>query len=338
MVASAGRDSIERDIKRAGNGCTNCITQCDKVITQGAVMSEASKEALLYRIFTHPALLLVAGFIYILGLRLLIEVPAQLYLPPVGRSDWEDLTLSCIISASGVLGLWFIITLWGGERFSDFGLQGCLREWGLGIAIGAGAMSAVVAVIAMLGGYQIIGRNGPDILVGVLSMAIISGVWEEILLRGIVFRYLEKWLGSMVALALSAVLFGVMHIANPNASWLAAYAIAIEAGIMLGAIYMLTRRLWAAIGLHMAWNTVQGGVFGVAVSGTEVKGLLVSKSSGSDLLSGGGFGAEASLPAIFICTSIGLFILWRAKQKGQVIAPSVHRFKTGEAAAETPVL
>ncbi len=100
---------------------------------------------------------------------------------------------------------------------------------------------------------------------------------------------------------------------------------------MLGAIYMLTRRLWAAIGLHMAWNSVQGGVFGIKVSGTDVPGLLISKSSGSELLTGGAFGAEASLPAIILCTAVGICFLWRAKQKGQVVAPSLHRFKTGEA-------
>ena len=58
---------------------------------------------------------------------------------------------------------------------------------------------------------------------------------------------------------------------------------------MLAALYMLTRRLWAAIGLHAAWNFAQGGIYGVAVSGFEVGGLLRPRMTGPDLLTGGSF-------------------------------------------------
>ncbi|MGB5078440.1 MAG: CPBP family intramembrane glutamic endopeptidase, partial [Sphingorhabdus sp.] len=98
----------------------------------------------------------------------------------------------------------------------------------------------------------------------------------------------------------------------------------------LGAIYMLTRRLWAAIGLHMAWNFTQGGIFGVAVSGFETSGLLKPVMEGPDLLTGGAFGAEASLPAICLCTATGFYFLYRAYRSGRFVFPSWHRFKTGE--------
>ena len=256
----------------------------------------------------------------------------QAVAPQQGRSDWADLANSLIMAAFCVLGYLLFVKFIERKQFSDFALPGAGREWFFGAAVGAGAMALVVGIIAALGGYQIIGHNGPEILVGVLSVAIISGIVEEVLFRGVIFRLLEQWLGSIAALAISALLFGALHLGNPNASLLAGSAIALEAGILLGAIYMLTRRLWAAIGLHMAWNSIQGGVFGVAVSGTEVKGLLVSKSSGPDILSGGAFGAEASLPAIIICTAIGLYFLLRAYQKGRVVNASWYRFKTGEAA------
>ena len=38
-------------------------------------------------------------------------------------------------------------------------------------------------------------------------------------------------------------------------------AIMLEAGVLLGACFIVTRRLWLAIGVHVAWNFVQGGVF-----------------------------------------------------------------------------
>lgn len=196
-------------------------------------------------------------------------------------------------------------------------------------------MAATVGIIAALGGYHITGYNDAHVLTAVLSMALVSGIPEEILFRGILFRFLEKWLGSIAALAISAFLFGAGHIFNPNSSWLAAFAIAVEAGVLLGAVYMVTRRLWAAIGLHMAWNATQGGVFGVAVSGTDVKGLIISQPKGSEWITGGAFGAEASLPAILLCTAVGLYFLWKAYHAGHFIAPSWHRFKTGEALPAT---
>ena len=141
------------------------------------------------------------------------------------------------------------------------------------------------------------------------------------MLRGLFFRIIENWLGSWVALALSAALFGALHLGNPNATLVAGGAIAIEAGVMLAAIYMVTRRLWAAIGLHAAWNFTQGGVFGIPVSGFDVQGLLVPRITGSELLTGGDFGAEASLPAMLICTAFGIVLLVIAARRGQVIQP-----------------
>src|SRR3546814_4514721 len=91
-------------------------------------------------------------------------------------------------------------------------------------------------------------------------------------MRGVIFRLIERWLGSWIALAISAALFGAGHLANPNASWFAAVCIALEAGIMLGAIYMVTRRLWAAVGIHAAWNFTQGGIYGIAISGLDTQG------------------------------------------------------------------
>lgn len=284
-------------------------------------------------IVTHPAFLLVVGFVIITFAMVWPQAAGQALAPLPGRSDWADLGISVAAAASTILAYWIFTNLIERKPSQDLALKGAGREWSLGAALGFGAMTLTIGVIWLLGGYQVTGHNNASILVGVASMAIVSGITEEILLRGVVFRLLEQWLGSVIALALSAALFGALHLGNPNASWLAAFAIAIEAGILLGAIYMLTRRLWAAIGLHMAWNATQGGLFGVSVSGTDVAGLLTSQSSGSPLLTGGAFGAEASLPAMIICTTLGLWILLLAYRKGRFVTASWQRFKRGADAA-----
>jgi len=141
------------------------------------------------------------------------------------------------------------------------------------------------------------------------------------MMRGIIFRIIEESLGTWIALVLSAILFGAMHLGNPNATVSSALAIALEAGLLLAACYVLTRRLWLAIGLHLAWNFTQGGIFGVAVSGTTPMGILQSTLTGPDFLSGGAFGAEASIFAVVVCTSGFIFVIVKAYRKGHITKP-----------------
>lgn len=186
---------------------------------------------------------------------------------------------------------------------------GAGRELGSGVIAGLVLFSVVVGAIALLGGYHVVGEHPASVILPALTLSIGSGFVEELIARGLIFRLVEQWLGSWAALAVSAVLFGAAHLANPNSSLLAGTAIALEAGIMLAALYMLTRRLWAAIGLHMAWNFAQGGIYGIPVSGFAVPGLLIDRPSGSALLTGAAFGAEASLPAIVIATGFGVALI-----------------------------
>jgi uncharacterized protein len=299
------------------------------------VQQQVASKSVFERIVTHPVFLMVVAVAMVLFIVSAGGAIFQIFLPKAGRTDFLDLLATILGVASFVLSYWLFVLLIERKPLSDFALPGAAKEWMFGAAIGTAVMAATVGIIAVLGGYHITGYNNAHVLTAVLSMALVSGIPEEILFRGIIFRFLEKWLGSIAALVISAFLFGAGHIFNPNSSWLAAFAIAIEAGVMLGAVYMMTRRLWAAIGLHMAWNATQGGVFGVAVSGTDVKGLIISQPAGSDWITGGAFGAEASLPAIILCTSLGFYFLWKAYRAGAFIAPSWHRFKTGEALPAT---
>lgn len=288
--------------------------------------------ALLKRIAKHPLFLMIVGFAVIVLSAIAAGFVGSRVLAPLGKPGAEELALGILAAVFAVLA-YLAFGRWIERRkVDDLSMARAFPEWAFGAAVGAGAMAVTIGVIALLGGYKVIGQNSFTVLLPIAGIAFQSGFFEEILLRGIVFRLMEKWLGSWVALGFSALLFGALHLTNPNASLLAAFAIAIEAGILLGAIYMLTRRLWAAVGLHMAWNFTQGGIFGVAVSGFETSGLLKPVIEGPELVTGGGFGAEASLPAIIICATIGLFFLYRAYVKGSFVSPSWHRFKTGEEA------
>ena len=210
-----------------------------------------------------------------------------------------------------------------GERpRDDLSAAGSLPELGKGIAAGALLFAAVVGIAALLGIYRIAGAGtASNLLIALVTTAIMPGFMEELLFRGILFRWIEEFAGSWAALAITSPLFGLAHILNPGASWFSSFAIAMEAGLLLGGAYMLTRNLWMPIGLHAAWNFTQGAVFGVPVSWQAADGLVRSTLSGPALLSGGSFGLEASVIALVICTSAGIAFVWLAATHGEVVQP-----------------
>ena len=226
-----------------------------------------------------------------------------------------------------VLGYWLLVRFVGGRPVIELGGRGAaLRELLAGLAMGALLMGAVIAVLALLGSYHVVdvGWN-TGILVG-LQAGIVAGFTEEILVRGVMLRLIEGWLGTWWALAITAVFFGAAHLGNPQATVFGAAAIALEAGILLGACYLLTRRLWLAIGLHAAWNFVQGGIFGSDISGIgSGRGLIEARFTGPDLLTGGVMGIEASVVAVALCTAAGVAMLLAVRRRGLVVPPCWRR-------------
>jgi membrane protease YdiL (CAAX protease family) len=191
--------------------------------------------------------------------------------------------------------------------------------WGV---LGALALFALLtAQLWAAGVYRITGYGDAPLWILFLLTAVAPGITEEIVSRGILFRLTEEGLGTWIALAVSALFFGFMHAFNPGATVWSSVAISIEAGLLFGLLYHLTRSLWWCIGLHAGWNFMQGAVFGIPVSGIKVDGLFDSQLQGPDWLDGGGFGAEASVLTVLTCGIISLFMLRRILRNRSAIAP-----------------
>ncbi len=195
------------------------------------------------------------------------------------------------------------------------------RELAIGAAMGFGLITTTIAFLALGGWYRVDGPGQMPSAATLVYIGIFSGFCEEVLIRGIVFRITEESLGTWLAFVVSGLLFGLLHLLNPRGTMMAAICIALEAGILLAAAYIITRRLWVPIGLHFAWNFAQGGIFGVAVSGISVRVMLKSTLTGPALVSGGTFGPEASIFAVLACTSMAIVLTVRAVRDGQIIGP-----------------
>lgn len=196
------------------------------------------------------------------------------------------------------------------------------RELGIGLLIGAGLYTLCALVLMVLGVYRIEGLNPLALLLPSVAMALSSGVFEELLHRGTIFRNVEELLGSWMALLFSALFFGFRHLSNADGNIVGALAITIEAGLLLAAAYMLTRRLWLSIGFHIAWNFTQSGIFSGSVSGGfEKPGLFKATIEGPELLTGGKFGMEATIVGLLICTTAGLVMLVMAIRRDNIVPP-----------------
>lgn len=230
-----------------------------------------------------------------------------------------------VAGAAIALGVYALAVRLAEDRWpSEIDWPAMLPHLLVGIVIGAAMFAAVMGVMVALDAYQIraLGDAPPWVALG---HAVQSGVLEELLIRAILLRLVWRAFGPWVAFAVSAALFGFGHIGNPNATVFAAVAIALEAGLMLGAFYALTGRVWVSIGVHAAWNFTQGYIFGAAVSGGDFGPAIASSTARPGVpewLSGGAFGPEASLPALVICTAVGVLVAWLAWRAGQFRRPA----------------
>lgn len=182
----------------------------------------------------------------------------------------------------------------------------------------SGAMAgAFLLILFLLGGVTIDGSawgNGPLVAPLTLSFGlyVLVGWWEELFFRGYIFDNLRAGLGLVAAIAVSCLVYGVVHSANPNATVLST-SIIVGFGFLRLYGLLSTRQLWLSMGMHMGWNFFQGPIFGFAASGHGSFKLLSIELTGPGWLTGGDFGPEGSLLVLPILGVTLLVMHWWAK-------------------------
>jgi membrane protease YdiL (CAAX protease family) len=279
--------------------------------------------SLARKILSFPLTRLVIALLWVGGIAIGVSLALQsLRSHVVTDQSWLwGLVGVVIIVPAVLLAYWSYVRVLERRHLTELEGHDALPQLTRGALLGAGLYGATIAVLAVLGCYRPVGINSALPVLTTLAGACLAGVLEEIVFRGIVYRILEEWLGSWLALILSSSIFGLAHLANPDASLLSGLAIALEAGLLLGAAYALIRTLWFPIGLHIGWNFCEGGIFSHPISGGSAKGLIEGVLHGPDWLTGGSFGVEASVVAILVCLSAAVVMLWRAGRGGCLRRP-----------------
>ena len=251
------------------------------------------------------------------GFRLFAHVPAVRFLVP-------------LVGAMAITTGYFLFVRIV-ERRSDIeelSTREGLTEFGLGAGGGLGLSIVTFALLSALGNIRVTGFNSPDVMLLPFVVQLCTAVILEIVICGLGFRLVERFLGSWLALLLTAGFFGALRLGAGNVTFFAVFAVALDAALLFAIVYMVTRRLWAAIGLHSAWKFGQIGLYGDAVSAGEPQGLVRVVVNGPDWITGGISGTAASLPALFLTVLMVLALLTVAVRRGRIVRPAWQRSHT----------
>jgi len=171
----------------------------------------------------------------------------------------SDSTILILIGSVIItVGIIVLYHLW--RRFverrnaNDLLLRGMLPSLLKGCLLGAVLYVLCTALTASLGLYRV-ETTGADFL-GVwpaFFYCFMIGVCEEIIFRGIIFRYVDKRINFWFALIFSAVFFGIAHLPRP---WISVFEIALGMGLLEAVLYRYSRTLWLPIGVHFAWDSL----------------------------------------------------------------------------------
>jgi uncharacterized protein len=270
------------------------------------------------RVLGHPiARMLAASLAMFLALALSFALMEAL-LPKNMLGAWPNgvAALAC------ALGYWVYVIRVERREVTELSGAGALAAWARGAGLGVLLGLLTLAPLWGLGVYRIEGLgDGSPLLKQIPEMLLVS-VFEELLIRGVIFRIAEQAWGSRRALLLSTAVFVAGHL--PGEISLMGALVTAAASLAFTAAYQLSRRLWLPIGMHFAWNYLFSAVFSVPVSGHEAKGWLHGSMSGPEWLSGGVYGVEASAMALLVWAVASALLLRRAHTQGKFMPHPQH--------------
>lgn len=230
-----------------------------------------------------------------------------------------------IIRACGCLALTYLLfyvytTKILHQRMKDFRIDAAIKKWGLFFAV---ALPTFVVACFLAIGKTSVNRFSSDvnlwIILSSLLTALKAGILEEVLFRGYIMKLLENRWNTYVAVPVPSVLFSFAHIPAMESFSVGGVVLLIVSGTLVGVMFSLVAYRGNSIGnsilLHTVWNfvfvtdmlhiTIMDGAYGEPI-------FSVIIPSDNILLTGAGFGAEASVIAIvgylLVCCAV---ILWK---------------------------
>jgi membrane protease YdiL (CAAX protease family) len=171
----------------------------------------------------------------------------------------------------------------------------------LGAFSGAALIGLTIIALALAGSYRVESVRGFGLALPVICTILTAALLEELIFRGVLFRIVEEQVGTVIAIALVSLLFGVLHLFNPGTTLMTALSVSLLGAFWCG-VFAVSRNLWVAAANHAAWNLT---IFfsGIPLSGEadwRAQAPVVAQASGPAWLTGADFGPEDSVITVFV--------------------------------------
>lgn len=215
-----------------------------------------------------------------------------------------------------------------------------LRTLGLGLALGFLTNFACILAALIHGDIKLyfdMSWSMVPVMLFAFISTFIQSASEEMWCRGFMYERMNVHYPLWVAILVNGSIFGLLHIFNDGVTILAIADIVI-CGISYSLLRWYTGSMWAAMGIHTAWNFTQNFIFGLPNSGlvSEVSAFrLDAMNANSNLIYDYGFGVEGALPAVLVDLLLGALIIYAAKRDGRLGELLMSVEKRERLAAET---
>lgn len=265
--------------------------------------------------------LIVGGFGY-----MLLGAPTD---SGLGMNPYTELVMNYLPQTIAVLAAAYFVKVIAFKipeeslGFAKFGLiKDSLKGWVLGfLLVGIGFILLLISGQIDLLGYDL----NLSFFVGFILLFIVQSFSEEVVFRSFLIPMLQYRLGTLAALVISSLLFFVVHLMNPNASWLGMVNL-FFGGLLMGLLFLKYQNVWAPTGFHASWNFVQSAFLGFPVSGHDTYSLIEHQEVGNDLITGGAFGYEGSIVSVIILVITIIYLLKTDQKLYRSLFEPVHHF------------
>jgi len=278
----------------------------------------------LKKVFEFPLIKIILG----IGICLLVLIGFQNFISkPIfyGLIDTKAIadTLINYTSVAVLIFTYYILFRFYEKRpITELSGKGILTSLIGGFLFGFAILSLVILILYLMGYYEVISFSGYSYFLGPFSFLVIAALIEEVLFRGVLYRILENWLGTFIALVIISFLFEIPHLLNDNVTLLS-----VLLGLLFGyahsIMFTYTKKIWLPFAFHLGWNFAQP-FYGSNLSGLEdVGSILKSKFVGPELITGSIYGIEDSLLSITFLFVVCVVFTFLSIKNNKIVARKV---------------
>ena len=284
---------------------------------------ENKKLKIIGTILGFPVLKIIIGIVSInVGIFLLRNLSQSVLSYLNITNDIIQLTIIFVIR---IFALYYIYKffIWIYEKRKPFEItftKSTLKQIFFGAIIGLLCISLIVIINWVFGWITIERVNeSPDILNGIYH-TIFYSLLQDVVYYLILFRIVEKYLGTYITILLTATIFSFKHLLFPEYSFISGIFLFINITFIFSSLYIRSRTIWEIFGFHFTYNFIQSIIFGnFSIEGIQC--VINLNMDGPVLFTGNPSGFETSIFCVLYCVVVGGYILYIGKKQTKFVKP-----------------